>query len=289
MALARLRRSSCTGPAPGLVLRSVGESPQSAHALGYRVRRIRLAAVMAGGALCGVAGAFLSVVYTPLWVEGMVAGRGWIALALTVFATWRPARILLGAYLFGGVTMLQLHLQAQGVKCRSQFMAMLPYVATIVVLVLISRNRAGSGSTCPPRSGSRSSRAPEQHDGAPHRGHCPPRRGDIHEYVPSPASSRSAPSSLAGDARRLRQEGRAARRRRCRRAGPRRQGRAAQGRLHLRRPGRRRRLELLARPRPQATRSRSSATRSRPPSSRRCPRAPTPSASSATSWRRATR
>lgn len=124
----------------GLVLRSVGESPQSAHALGYGVRRIRFAAVVTGGVLCGVAGAFLSVVYTPLWVEGMVAGRGWIALALTVFATWRPGRILLGAYLFGGVTMLQLHLQAQGIQVASQFMGMLPYVATVVVLVLISRN-----------------------------------------------------------------------------------------------------------------------------------------------------
>ena len=90
----------------GLVLRSVGESPESAHALGYPVRRIRLAAVVAGGALCGLAGAYVSVVYTPLWVEGMIAGKGWIALALTTFATWRPARVLLGAYLFGGVTML---------------------------------------------------------------------------------------------------------------------------------------------------------------------------------------
>jgi general nucleoside transport system permease protein len=124
----------------GLVLRAVGESPVSAHALGYPVRRIRLAAVMVGGALCGVAGAYLSVVYTPLWVEGMVAGRGWIALALTVFATWRPARLLLGAYLFGGVTMLQLFLQAQGVEIGPQFMSMLPYIATVVVLVLISRN-----------------------------------------------------------------------------------------------------------------------------------------------------
>ena len=124
----------------GLVLRAVGESPESAHALGYRVRWLRLAAVLAGGALCGVAGAYLSTVYTPLWVEGMVAGRGWIALALTVFATWRPARILLGAYLFGGVTMLQLHLQGLGVELPSQFLSMLPYVATIVVLVLISRN-----------------------------------------------------------------------------------------------------------------------------------------------------
>ena len=126
----------------GLVLRSVGESPESAHALGYPVRRIRLAAVVAGGALCGIAGAYISVVYTPLWVEGMVAGRGWIALALTTFATWRPARVLLGAYLFGGVTMLQFHLQGVGVDVPSQFLSMLPYLATIVVLALISRNPA---------------------------------------------------------------------------------------------------------------------------------------------------
>ncbi len=124
----------------GLVLRSVGESPESAHALGYPVRRIRLAAVVAGGALCGLAGAYLSIIYTPLWVEGMVSGKGWIALALTTFATWRPARVLLGAYLFGGVTMLQFHLQGIGVELPSQFLSMLPYLATIVVLALISRN-----------------------------------------------------------------------------------------------------------------------------------------------------
>ena len=124
----------------GLVLRSVGESPESSHALGYPVRRIRLVAVMAGGALCGLAGAYVSTVYTPLWVEGMIAGKGWIALALTTFATWRPARVLLGAYLFGGVTMLQFHLQGVGVNVPSQFLTMMPYVATIVVLVLISRN-----------------------------------------------------------------------------------------------------------------------------------------------------
>ena len=124
----------------GLVLRAVGESPESAHALGYPVRRIRLFAVVVGGALCGVAGAYLSVIYTPLWVEGMVAGKGWIALALTTFATWRPTRVLLGAYLFGGVTMLQFQLQGQGVQVPSQMLSMLPYVATIVVLVLISRN-----------------------------------------------------------------------------------------------------------------------------------------------------
>jgi ABC-type uncharacterized transport system permease subunit len=124
----------------GLVMRSVGESPESAHALGYPVRRIRLLAVVVGGALCGLAGAYVSVIYTPLWVEGMVAGKGWIALALTTFATWRPARVLLGAYLFGGVTMLQFHLQAIGFEMPSQFLTMLPYVATIVVLALISRN-----------------------------------------------------------------------------------------------------------------------------------------------------
>ena len=124
----------------GLVLRSVGENPEAAHALGYPVRRIRLAAVVAGGALCGLAGAYVSVVYTPLWVEGMIAGKGWIALALTTFATWRPARVLFGAYLFGGVTMLQFHLQSLGVNVAPQFLSMLPYLSTIVVLALISRN-----------------------------------------------------------------------------------------------------------------------------------------------------
>lgn len=123
----------------GLVMRSVGESPESAHALGYPVRLIRLLAVVVGGALCGLAGAYLAIIYTPLWVEGMVAGKGWIALALTTFATWRPARVLLGAYLFGGVTMLQFHLQGVGVDVPPQFLSMLPYVATILVLALISR------------------------------------------------------------------------------------------------------------------------------------------------------
>ena len=126
----------------GLVLRSVGESPESAHALGYPVRRIRLWAVIVGGALCGLSGAYLATIYTPLWVEGMVSGKGWIALALTTFATWRPARVLLGAYLFGGFTLLQLHLQGAGVEIPSQFLSMMPYIVTIVVLVLISRNSA---------------------------------------------------------------------------------------------------------------------------------------------------
>ena len=124
----------------GLVLRAVGESPQSAHAIGYDVRRIRLYAILFGGACCGLAGAFLSLVYTPLWVEGMVAGRGWIALALTTFATWRPARVLGGAYLFGGVTILAFHAQAVGLPVPSQLLSMLPYLAAILVLVLISSN-----------------------------------------------------------------------------------------------------------------------------------------------------
>jgi len=124
----------------GLVLRAVGESPEAAHALGIPVRRVRALAIAFGGACAGLAGAFLSVIYTPLWSEGMVAGRGWIALALVVFATWRPGRVLLGAFLFGGVTMLQFHLQGQGVNVPSQLLAMTPYLATIVVLALISRN-----------------------------------------------------------------------------------------------------------------------------------------------------
>jgi general nucleoside transport system permease protein len=107
----------------GLVLRSIGESPESAHALGYKVRTLRFYAVLFGGACCGLAGAFMSVVYTPMWVEGMVAGRGWIALALTTFATWRPARVLLGSLLFGGVTIMQFHLQGMGIAIPSQFLA----------------------------------------------------------------------------------------------------------------------------------------------------------------------
>lgn len=124
----------------GLILRAVGESPASAHALGYDVRRIRLYALLFGGACCGLAGAFMSLVYTRMWVEGMVAGRGWIALALTTFATWRPARVLVGAYLFGGITILTYHMQAMGVPIASQLLSMAPYLATILVLVIISRN-----------------------------------------------------------------------------------------------------------------------------------------------------
>lgn len=124
----------------GLILRAVGESPHSAHALGYHVIRIRYGAVLFGGAMAGLGGAYLSIAYTPLWAENMTAGRGWIALALVVFSTWRPARVLLGAMLFGGVTIAQFHIQGMGVEIPSQFLSMLPYLATIVVLVIISRD-----------------------------------------------------------------------------------------------------------------------------------------------------
>ena len=126
----------------GLVLRAVGESPESAHAIGYPVIAIRFLATLFGGAMAGLGGAYLSEFYTPMWVEGLVAGRGWIALALVVFATWRPGRVLLGAYLFGGVTIAQFFAQGAGVAMPSQFLSALPYLATIVVLVLISRNPA---------------------------------------------------------------------------------------------------------------------------------------------------
>ncbi|MGI9301964.1 MAG: ABC transporter permease [Gammaproteobacteria bacterium] len=124
----------------GLLLRAVGESPESAHAIGYPVIAIRYLAVMFGGAMAGLGGAYLALVYTPLWVEAMTAGRGWIAIALVVFATWRPMRVMLGAYLFGGVTIIQFHIQGMGVELPSQLLSTLPYLATIVVLVLISRD-----------------------------------------------------------------------------------------------------------------------------------------------------
>jgi general nucleoside transport system permease protein len=125
---------------PGLQLRAVGESPVIAHALGHPVQRIRYAAVLFGGACSGLGGAYLSTALTPLWVEGISAGRGWIALALVVFATWRPARVMLGAYLFGAVTLLQLHAQGLGVTVPAEILSMLPYAATIGVLVIICRD-----------------------------------------------------------------------------------------------------------------------------------------------------
>jgi simple sugar transport system permease protein len=124
---------------PGMILRAVGESHDAAHAIGYPVIRIRYMAVLFGGAMAGLAGAYLSLSYTPQWVENMSAGRGWIALALVVFAAWRPWRALVGAYLFGGVTIIQLSAQTTGfVNVPSQVMSMLPYIATILVLVVIS-------------------------------------------------------------------------------------------------------------------------------------------------------
>lgn len=127
----------------GLILRAIGESPSSAHSIGFSVIKIRYAATLFGGTTAGIGGAFLSVFYTPLWVEGMVSGRGWIAIALVVFATWRPFRVMVGAYLFGGVMISQLFLQGSELQIEipSQFLTALPYVATIVVLVIISRNR----------------------------------------------------------------------------------------------------------------------------------------------------
>ncbi|MCA0256491.1 MAG: ABC transporter permease [Proteobacteria bacterium] len=125
----------------GLKLRAVGDSHASAHALGIGVIRLRYLAVMFGGACAGLAGAQLSLIYTPQWTENMTAGRGWIALALVVFASWRPWRVLAGGYLFGAVTIGQLHAQALGVGIPSQFLSALPYAATVVVLVLISHNR----------------------------------------------------------------------------------------------------------------------------------------------------
>jgi simple sugar transport system permease protein len=124
----------------GLIVRAVGESPQSAHAIGYSVVTIRYLAVMFGGACAGLGGAYLAVAYNPSWVEGMTAGRGWIALALVVFATWKPWRVLAGAYLFGGVTLAQFQAQGMGVTIPSQYLSMMPYVATIIVLALISRD-----------------------------------------------------------------------------------------------------------------------------------------------------
>ena len=124
----------------GLVLRAVGEAHDAAHALGYSVVRIRYLAVLFGGALAGLGGAYLSLVYTPQWAENMSAGRGWIALALVVFASWRPARLFLGAWIFGGITIIGLHVQAAGLAVSPHLLATLPYFATILVLVLISRD-----------------------------------------------------------------------------------------------------------------------------------------------------
>ncbi len=134
---------------PGLILRAVGENHDAAHAIGYNVVAVRLLALLFGGACAGLGGAYLSIVQTPLWVENMTAGRGWIALAIVVFAAWKPSRALLGAYLFGGVTVVQLHVQGFGVEIDAQYLSMLPYLVTILVLVLISRDKTRANLNAP--------------------------------------------------------------------------------------------------------------------------------------------
>ena len=125
----------------GLIFRAVGESHSSAHALGYSVIKIRLLGILFGGAMCALAGSYMSICYAPMWQENMTSGRGWIALALVVFATWKPHRILIGAYIFGGVSIMQMNLQAFGLSIPGQFFNMAPYLATMIVLVLISSNK----------------------------------------------------------------------------------------------------------------------------------------------------
>ncbi len=133
----------------GLVLRAIGDNHVSAHALGYPVLKVRWLAVLFGGGCAGLAGAFLPLAYTPFFIPGMTAGRGWIALALVVFSSWQPTRLVGGAYLFGAVTILQLHAQALGLGIPSQLMSSLPYLACVIVLVLISRTRGTAGSAAP--------------------------------------------------------------------------------------------------------------------------------------------
>ena len=133
----------------GLLIRAVGENHDAAHSIGYSVNRIRMGCILFGGGMAGLGGAYLSLAYTPLWVEGMTSGRGWIALALVVFASWRAWRAFLGAYLFGGITIIQLHAQGFGAEIAPAFVSMLPYLATIVVLVLISRDSSRAKLNAP--------------------------------------------------------------------------------------------------------------------------------------------
>ena len=125
----------------GLIIRAVGENHHSAYALGYDVIKTRYLTIIFGGVMSSLAGFYISVCYAPMWQEGMTAGRGWIALALVVFATWKPWRLLIGAYIFGGVAIMQMNLQAFGVKLPGQFFNMMPYIATLLVLVFISSNK----------------------------------------------------------------------------------------------------------------------------------------------------
>ncbi|MDA7738398.1 ABC transporter permease [Amylibacter sp.] len=133
----------------GLILRAVGENHDAAHALGYKVIRIRVLAIMFGGACAGLGGAYLSLIRVPQWTEGMTAGAGWIALAIVVFASWKPWRLILGAYLFGGVTILQLNLQANGFDIPVSYLSMAPYLVTIVVLVIMSADRTRASINAP--------------------------------------------------------------------------------------------------------------------------------------------
>jgi simple sugar transport system permease protein len=137
----------------GLILRAVGENHEAAHALGYKVVRIRLMAIAFGGACAGLGGAYLSLVRVPQWTEGMTAGAGWIALALVVFASWKPWRVLIGAYLFGGLTVLQLNLQAAGLKVPVEYLSMSPYIITILVLVIMSSGRGRAALNAPAELG----------------------------------------------------------------------------------------------------------------------------------------
>ena len=137
----------------GLIVRAIGDNHASAHALGYNVIRTRFLAVLFGGACAGLAGGYLSIVYTPQWVPNMTAGRGWIALALVVFGTWLPTRVAIGAFLFGAISIIQLSAQGHGIAIPSQFLAALPYLTTVVVLVVISRNRMLMRVNTPARLG----------------------------------------------------------------------------------------------------------------------------------------
>ncbi|MCP5072399.1 MAG: ABC transporter permease [Rhodobacteraceae bacterium] len=133
----------------GLILRAVGESHDAAHALGYKVIRVRTMAILFGGACAGIGGAYLSLIRVPQWTEGMTAGAGWIALAIVVFASWKPWRVLIGAYLFGGVTILQLNLQAVGVNIGAAYLSMTPYIVTIIVLVIMSADKKRASLNAP--------------------------------------------------------------------------------------------------------------------------------------------
>ena len=132
-----------------MILRAVGENHDAAHSLGYNVIAIRFAAIGFGGACAGIGGAYLSLIRVPQWTEGMTAGAGWIALAIVVFAAWKPWRAVLGAYLFGGVTILQLNLQALGISIRAEYLSMTPYLVTIIVLVLMSRDKIKASLNAP--------------------------------------------------------------------------------------------------------------------------------------------